>query len=169
MKRSLLFSILFFSFITIADAQWRNSKNHLVLTAMGGGGYQSADRFTSYQLIGRGMYYPKRIIAVGGELGYSRTYGQDQNFDAASMNAFLHLKLPLGFYAEGGIGAMSYISEGRVSEQPGAMGTFWSLGYAKKLGKRMALELQYRKAPTIHAESMSMMQRNLRLGISLKL
>jgi hypothetical protein len=169
MKRSLLFAALFLSFMSMADAQWRNTRKHMVLTAMAGGGSVSSEHFSSYQLIGRGMYYPKRIYAFGGELGYSQSFGQYKNSDAISFNGFMHLKLPFGFYAEGGLGAMSTISDGSSSDQPGIMGLFWSLGYAKKLGKRMAVELQYRKAPTIQAESMNMMQRNLRLGLSLKL
>jgi hypothetical protein len=169
MKRGLLF-LTGILIVSMASAQWRDTKHHLVLTAMAGGGFGlgSGDRATNYQLIARGMYYPKRIFALGAEAGFTQTYGQFSNFDAGSVNGFLHMKLPLGFYAEGGLGAVAVISDSHTYDNADA-GLFWSLGYAKSLGSRVAVELQYRHAPNFDDESIDNLQRGLRFGLSLKL
>lgn len=169
MNRIFIVTFMIFS-CNLAQAQWRDTKHHLVLTAMVGARPNFGDlgQVSSYQVIGRGMWYWKRPIAFGAEAGLSGASGQYTNFDAGSVNAFAHLKLPLGFYAEGGLGVTGRVSDGR-SYQAANAGTFWSLGYAKSLGKRVAVEVQYRSAPSIQPSSQRNINSGLRLGLSLKI
>jgi hypothetical protein len=90
------------------------------------------------------------------------------NYDAASINAFAHLKLPLGLYAEAGLGATGVISEGRTARNANA-GKYWALGFAKSIGPVAAVEIQYRRAPSLQSDGEKNLNSGLRLGLSFKL
>ncbi|MCC7297562.1 MAG: hypothetical protein IT244_04455 [Bacteroidia bacterium] len=169
MQRILIPVLLFLS-ATTAHAQWRDTKHHLVLSAFVGGNYNFGNPNTSTyaQFIGRGMWYSKRMLAFGGDLGLTSVSGKFSNFDAINANAFAHLKLPLGLYAEGGLGASGVVSGGRTASYTNG-GLFWAAGITKSFGPNFALDLQYRSAPSVGASDVKNYQSGLRLGASIKL
>ncbi|MBS3914228.1 MAG: hypothetical protein KG003_06990 [Bacteroidetes bacterium] len=170
MKKHLVFSLGTLLYFSAAHAQWRDTKHHLVVTAMTGGSLDLGNsyRMDNYQFLARAMYYPKRIYALGAEAGITKTSGQPVNMDLGSVNGFLHLKLPLGFYGEGGVGIVGAISDG-ANVNGNTAGLFWSVGYAKSLGKHVAAEVQYRNAPKPNADNMANLQKGLRFGLSFKI
>jgi hypothetical protein len=96
--------------------------------------------------------------------------GQYTNFDAASVNAFAHLKLPFGLNGEAGLGAVGKISDGRSTYgRDYNLGTFLSVGWAKSLNKYLAFEVQYRRAPSILSTETRNLNSGFRLGLSVKL
>lgn len=153
-----------------ASAQWMNTKHHLVLTAHAGGsmGFTSSSNTAFYQLSGGAMYYKKRRLALGGELGYSQIFGQYSNLDVLNLNGFAHLKLPLGLYGQGGLGLAGTVSDGR-SAMPTNAGLYWAAGWAKSLGPKLALDVQYRHAPSLGMNDAKNYQSGLRLGLMVKI
>lgn len=153
-----------------ASAQWRDTKHHLVAGALLGGGISlgNIDKPAWIQISGRGMYYWKKRIAFGGELGLSSATGQFTNYDAASLNAFAHLKLPLGFYGEAGLGATGVISDGRSARYANA-GKYLSIGWTKSIGPWAAVDMQYRKAPSLQERGEKNLSSGVRVGMSFKL
>lgn len=154
----------------IAQAQWMETKKHLVLSVYGGGNYNfgDPDRTTYYHLAGRAMYYPKRMLAFGTDLSFTQASGPYTNLDAMNLNLFGHLKFPLGIYAEAGYGLTGTISDGRSGRYSNT-GLFWAAGIAKSIGPRFALDLQYRSAPSQSASDTKNLLTGLRLGASIKI
>jgi hypothetical protein len=169
MPRLILILVLLVSVGSI-QAQWRNTKHHFVASALVGASYNpgNIDKPAYYQLTGRGMYYWKKPLALGGEASFTRAFGQYTNYDAGSLNAFAHLKLPLGLYIEAGMGAIGTLSDGRSAKNLNA-GRFLSAGWTKSFGPVMAMDLQYRKAPSLQAKGERNLNSGLRFGLSFKL
>lgn len=154
----------------LAEAQWLDTKKHLVLSVYAGGNYNfgDPDRTTYYHLAGRGMYYPKRMLALGADLSFTQSTSQFANLDAMNLNLFGHLKFPLGLYAEAGYGLTGTLSDGRSGKYSNT-GLFWAAGIAKSIGPRFALDLQYRSAPSQSATDSKNLLTGLRLGASIKI
>lgn len=169
MARLILTTVLLV-FAGMTKAQWRNTKHHYVASVLAGASYNpgNIDKPAYYQLTGRAMYYWKNPIALGAEASFTRAFGQYTNYDAGSINAFAHLKLPLGFYVEAGMGGIGTLSDGRTAKDLD-VGRFYSAGWTKSFGPVMAMDLQYRKAPSLQANGEKNLNSGLRLGLSFKI
>lgn len=156
--------------VHFAEGQWLFTKNKTVLFAHAGSnfGFTSTQNAAFYQLSAGAMHYTKRRLAWGGEAAFSQLFGQYRNLDIVGINAFGHFKMPLGLYAEGGLGITGSVSDGR-SQMPSNAGFFYSLGWAKSLGPKLAFDIQYRKAPSLGINEFHDFQKGLRLGILVKI
>lgn len=163
--------ILMFSIgCTSAKAQWNNTKHHFVVGALAGARVSlgNMENLSCYQLSGRAMYYYKRRMAAGGELGFMGVSSRTNNYNSMALNGFLHMKFVLGFYGEGGLGAVAVVSDGRNGQYSNA-GLFLAAGFAKKFGPKLAFDMQLRTAPSLEPANQRNLSAGIRLGMAVKI
>lgn len=144
MRKSLILSLLLLAFLGPLSAQRGNMKGHVLISGLGG--IRLQDQNTQYQLIGRGMVFTRNWLAWGAEAAFTQNTGQFRNFDAGNLGGFAHIKLPLGFYGEGGIATGFSLSQ-RRADLPARTGLFYAAGFSKRLLPALYADVQYRRFP----------------------
>lgn len=119
-----------------------------------------------YQLSVRQTRYLGSKIGIGAEGSYVFPRQSSVTYTPASFQVFGHLNLLLGFYGEYGYGWSGIPGNGDNPDYK-AKGAFWSVGWSKKLGNRIGVDLQYRHAPA-PAISLPAYTSGLRLGMHVK-
>ncbi len=166
MKKQLIVIAIAFMVTSPTYAAWHSMKKHIVFSGLVGfGNYNGVSH---YQATGRSTYYLTNWLGMGGEVSVINVLGQYNNFDAGSIGGFLHAKLPFGFYAEGGLAGSAVISQGR-SATPKEKSFFYAAGFNKTLGSRLALEVQYRRAPKSESTYSKYLQNGFFFGLSVKI
>lgn len=151
-----------------AMAQWSNAKGKWVLGMYAGSNYNPIKNnpVEWYQFNVRETRYLTNRIGLGAELGYTSTPSSQGLNGPRSLNLFGHLRVISGFYGDFGYGFAAFPG-GRDVPETSAKGRFWALGVTKKIGNHLALDLQYRNAPTPSAAGKNYAN-GLRLGLQLK-
>lgn len=170
MKKWIVTAALALGILTPASAQWRDVKGKWVTGFYVGSNYNPFNNSTPdwYQLSMRETRYITKRIGLGAEAGFLHLNGSTSYVGPISANFYGHLRVFSGFYGEYGYGFTgSPNTNNSGNSEYSAQGAYWALGFTKKFGSNLALDLQYRSAPTpqILGKDYS---KGFRLGLVLK-
>jgi hypothetical protein len=131
-----------------ASAQWNNAKGKWTTGVYIGSDYNPIGNksYGWYQISLRETRWLSNRIGFGAEAGYTKVT-ESNLANPLSANFFGKIRLIAGLYGELGYGFAGVPFNSTVVGSS-AKGTYWAIGISKKLGNHLALDLQYRNAPT---------------------
>lgn len=168
MKKTILGLVMLMAVIP-AFAQWNSAAGKWATGVYWGSDYNplGSKNMSWYQVSVRETRWLTNRIGLGAEVGYTKVAETGSNKSPLSANVFGKLRLIAGLYGEYGYGFTTVPYNNSVSGAS-ARGAYWAVGISKKLGNHLAVDLQYRNAPT--ADMLSRNYSNgLRAGLHFKL
>lgn len=132
-------------FVLPAAAQWNSAKGKWATGIYVGSNFNPIGNksYSWYQVSVRETRWLTNRIGIGAELGYTKITESSMR-NPISANVFGKLRFFAGIYGEYGLGYAGIPYNGSNNKR----GTYWAIGVSKKLGSHLALDLQYRNAPT---------------------